>query len=69
MGPEVSDLFIWPLSVRLMHPINSGHLLFSSCSPAAKWMIKLESSTRRGFVESVEKMFFPALMVHRVYLL
>lgn len=55
VGSEVSDLFIWPLSVRLMHPITSGHSLFRSCSPAAKWMIKLERGTRRLFVESVER--------------
>ncbi len=47
VGSEVSDLFIWPLWVRLMHPITSGHSLFSSCSPAAKWMIKLERGTGR----------------------
>lgn len=50
-----------------MHPITSGHSLFSSCSPAAKWMIKLERG-RRDFVESVEKRSFTALMVHHVYL-
>lgn len=42
VGLGLSDLFIWPLSMRLMYPITSGHSLFRSCSPAAKWMIKLE---------------------------
>lgn len=68
VGPEVSDLFIWPLSMRLMYPITSGLSLFSSFSPAAKWMIKLERSTRRDFVESAERWSFTAVMVRLVYL-
>lgn len=51
-------------------PHYRGHSLFSSFSPAAEWMIKLDwvGGTERDFVLSEERRSLMVLMVHNIYL-